>query len=214
MHCRGWPGGYERLQSIVSACGPWRSYTVTIEGEAVIPTVVHDLGNGRYKVTYIPYSPGRTLPGTEGCAQGHHACSRLDRAALCGGRKAQSRRRGWQGRIKSWCRCGSNPGADVGRRAFRSATDRRTSPRAAFACTPARCCGHCARRRVRRAMCCTAGWRDRQHDTWHATDNMTRGRRVRRVHPVGRRGPAVVSCAAARFGRRCVLAGVLVPPGC
>ena len=65
--------------------------------------------------------------GKEGCAQGHHACSRLDRAALCGGRKAQSRRRGWQGRIKSWCRCGSNPGADVGRRAFRSAADRRTS---------------------------------------------------------------------------------------
>ena len=127
VHCRGWPGGYERVQSVVSACGPWRSYTVTIEGEAVIPTVVHDLGNGRYKVTYIPYSPGRTLPGTEGCAQGRHACSRLDRAALCCGRKAQSRRRGWQGRIKSWCRCGSNPGADVGRRAFRSAADRRTS---------------------------------------------------------------------------------------
>ena len=63
VHCRGRPGGYERLQSVVSACGPSRSYTVTIEGEAVIPTVVHDLGNGRYKVTYIPYSPGRTLPG-------------------------------------------------------------------------------------------------------------------------------------------------------
>lgn len=58
-------GRYVRVRSAVSACGRWRSYTVTIEGEAVIPAVVHDLGNGRYKVTYIPYSPGRTLPGED-----------------------------------------------------------------------------------------------------------------------------------------------------